>query len=147
MKKRILFILIAVIILIVGYGTYVSFFPLAKSLECDVDYADVPDVIAVKITPSDEETTGISNFTALLMQIQQVEPTRKMSVNDYPTVDLFYQVEVLTENKEYRYYIYEENSKVYLEIPYIGIYKGTYNSGENSMIVMIQDLLINHKVK
>lgn len=147
MKKSIFALLITVIILLVGYGFFAHIFPLAKPLEYDVDFADIHDVLAVEVTPSDGETAGVYGFASLLMQIQNVEPTRKQSVNDYPDAAFFYKVEVITEEKVYQYFVYEESGQVYLEIPYVGIYKGVYSDGNSSLMAIIQDLLIKDRVK
>ncbi len=57
----------------------------------------------------------------LFEHIQNVEPTREQSVNDYPPKG-FYRIEVQTSEMEYRYFVYERGEQVYIEMPYEGIY-------------------------
>lgn len=45
-----------------------------------------------------------------------------MSVNDYPSVRPYYVVEIESVDRYFRYMIYEENGKVYVELPYEGVY-------------------------
>ena len=58
----------------------------------------------------------------VLQSIDNVKPTRKMSTNDYPTVETYYIIEILSSVRVYSYFIYKENSQVYIEVPYEGIY-------------------------
>lgn len=46
-----------------------------------------------------------------------------MSVNDYPSVRPYYEVEIKTVEEVLRYVIYEESGTAYAEISYEGIYK------------------------
>jgi hypothetical protein len=46
-----------------------------------------------------------------------------MSVYDYPTAKTYYTIEVDMVARQYRYFLYAENSQVYVELPYEGIYK------------------------
>lgn len=70
-----------------------------------------------------------------------------MSVNDIPTARPYYKLQVATEEQEFDYFVYTENNRVYLEIPYVGIYTGAYSSGDNSLVEIISDLLLNHAVE
>lgn len=146
MKYRsvILSIIIIVAVLLIGYHIYDAVFPFARPLEFPTDYPDVGDVLAVTISTPDGESTGVYSFASLIMQIQQVEPTRKASVNDSPSTEFYYKIEIVTENKVYYYFVYDENGEVYLEIPYLGIYKGLYKAGSNSLMEIIPDLIENH---
>lgn len=140
----IIFTVIAVAALLLGtYFVYDSIFPLAEPIECP----SVEDVISVTVSSSAGEETKVSFFASLIMQIQQVKPTRKMSVNDTPTARPYYKLQVATEEQEFDYFVYTENNRVYLEIPYVGIYTGAYSSGDNSLVEIISDLLLNHAVE
>ena len=75
----------------------------------------------------------------ILQNIRNAEPTRKMSVNDYPVVDPYYSIEIETLERSYQYFVYSENSKVYIEIPYEGIYEANQR-----LLDLVADLL--HKL-
>lgn len=51
--------------------------------------------------------------------------TRILSVNDAPTVKEYYNVNVITEDgsRSFNSFIYQENSKWYIEQPYWGVYE------------------------
>ena len=66
------------------------------------------------------ETTDIDK---ILKNIIDAQPTREMSVNDYPATKAYYTIEIDTVARQYRYFLYAENSQVYVELPYEGIYK------------------------
>ena len=66
-----------------------------------------------------------NDYELLYKYICESIPTRKDSVNEFPYIEPFYTVSIDTnEIITYEYgHIYENNGTVYLEIPYIGIYK------------------------
>lgn len=148
-SKRMVIIIIAAIaiLLLVGYRAYDRVFPYARPLEYPRDYPDVGEVVSVTIYTPDGESTDVSNFASLIMQIQQVQPTRIVSVNDFPAAESYYQIVAATSEKEYDYFVYQQDGQVYLEIPYSGIYKGLHNTGNSSLMQIIPDLMENHPVK
>lgn len=148
-SKKIEMIAIAAfaVVLLVGYRVYDRIFPYARPLEYPRDYPDVSEVVSVTISTPDGESTDVSNFASLIMQIQQGQPTRTVSVNDFPAAEFYYQIVAATSDKEYCYFVYQEDGQVFLEIPYCGIYKGLYNSGSSSLMEIIPDLIENHPVK
>ena len=147
-SKKIVMIVIAAfaVVLLVGYRTYDRVFPYARPLEYPRDYPDVGEVVSVTVSTPDGESTDVSNFASLIMQIQQVQPTRTVFVNDFPSAEFYYQIVAATSDKEYCYFVYQEDGQVYLEIPYSGVYKGLHNSGSDSLMEIIPDLIENHPV-
>ena len=145
-KRKIVIIITIIAVAASLFGTYFvydSIFPFAEPIECP----SVEDVISVTVSSSAGEKKEVYSFAPLIMQIQQVKPTRKMSVNDSPTVQPYYRIQVITEEQKFDYFVYTEDNRVYLEIPYIGIYTGTYSSGSSSLVEIISDLLLNHAVE
>ncbi len=69
----------------------------------------------------------------MISHLSYASATRKGSYNDYPSIQPYYQIVIVTSEKEYHYFIYQENNQTYLEIPYIGIY--SCNSRLWSLIV------------
>ena len=121
MKKKIgLFIIIAVVgIGSVFYILFNSIFPVANSAE----YPNQKDINSFSAL-YDNETIELSDMSlgGILVYIKTAEPTRKMSVNDRPSTRPYFEIVVDTEAQQYNYFIYEESNKIYLEIPYYGIY-------------------------
>ena len=93
-------------------------FPLANALEVPTE-----DIISVTFSRDETETVldenSISDF---LKELSESKPTRKMSVNDYPGVECC-TVTINTAYSRYIYFVYEENGRQYVEMPYVGIYK------------------------
>ena len=114
--------LIFMLVILVGYIVYISIFPLAEAIE-------LPSLEDVKSIQIEKEGTRIDFTTEKEMKeimnfFEESIPTRKVSVNDAPSVKDYYIVNFSTEsNRMYRTYIYKENGKWYIEQAYVGIYK------------------------
>lgn len=68
----------------------------------------------------------------LITYINNAVPTKKWSINDFPSVRPYYKVEIelAEEERVYGYFIYEEDGSVFVELPYSGVYeifKGVLN--------------------
>ncbi len=133
MKKRIAISCIVFVLVIAVAGGYSAFnrvFPKAEQIE----YPDIDSVISVTVSRNSEEQIEISTekFETLVSGISSAKPTRRQSVNDYPTANPFYKIELKTKDRVYCYFVYEEGA-VCIEMPYVGIYYsdiGFYNSLE-----------------
>ncbi len=127
MKKKALIICIfffLVIAVIVCCAVFDVVFPKAQPISCP--NADEIEAVLISRNNEDKLVIGEEQIEELLQKISQAKPTRKMSVNDYPTAETYYKVDV-SASRMYCYFIYEENSQVYVELPYEGIYKSDYN--------------------
>lgn len=104
-----------------GYVVLNHIFPMADPVDCpeieEIQSASIAQESGVPVPVRTED------LATLLQIVRNARPTRKMSVNDYPTVKDYYTVEIHTLPRVYRYFIYTENSRVYIESPYEGIYK------------------------
>ena len=122
MKKKTIIIIVAVfaVLLLGAYMVFNSIFPKAEPIKQLV----VSMVKSVSLYDSDDNEIEVSDaeLKKLLPYINAAEATRKMSVNDYPNVRPYYQLEVKTEERILRYMIYEEDGTAYVELPYEGIY-------------------------
>lgn len=119
MKKAWIIAVIGVV-LIGGVLVVDSIFPKAPPINCPSG----EDVISISISQNNDFVEiGSPINKEVLQNIRNAEPTRKMSVNDYPVVDPYYSIEIETLERSYQYFVYSENSKVYIEIPYEGIYE------------------------
>ena len=123
MKKAWLIIIIALSVLavITGYTILDSIFPKASP----INYPDTENILTITLINNSGGTLSVeaTNFDKILKNFTDAKPTRKMSVNDYPTAKTYYTIKIDTDSREYRYFLYSENSQVYIEIPYKGIYK------------------------
>ena len=123
MKKAWVNIIIALlgIAVIGGYAVLNSIFPKADPIKCP----DTESVTAIILIQKEGSSVAVetADFGEILKNITNAQPTRTMSVNDYPTAKTYYTIEVDTAARQYRYFLYAENSQVYIEIPYEGIYK------------------------
>lgn len=122
MKKKWFWIFIVMVIVLSagGYLVYDSIFPKAEPLKL-LKVSETDDVY-IYDSNGNEIELGDSEIEALCIYINTAESTRIMSVNDYPSVRPYYVVEIESVDRYFRYMIYEENGKVYVELPYEGIY-------------------------
>lgn len=122
MKKKTIVIIVAVfaVLLLGAYMVFDNIFPKAETIK----QLEVSLVKSVSLYDSDDNEIEVSDaeLQKLLPYINAAEATRKMSVNDYPNVRPYYQLEVKTEERILRYMIYEEDGTTYVELPYEGIY-------------------------
>ena len=135
MKKKALIIGIVLFLCIGAVGTYAvldRLFPMAQPVSCPT--ADEIMSVSVGINSGESIILNEELFFDLLEKISEAEPTRKMSVNDYPTAETYYKVEI-SADRMYCYFIYEESGQVYVELPYEGVYKS-----DNSIIDYIEEI-------
>ena len=113
-------VLLAVAI-IGGYAILNNIFPKADPIK----FPDTESITAITLIQKDGSSVAVetADFVEILKNITNAQPTRSMSVNDYPTAKTYYTIEVDTAARQYRYFLYAENSQVYVELPYEGIYK------------------------
>ena len=119
-KKVVVFVFIAVAVILSGaYMLFNSIFPLANQ----IDYPNEKDINSFSALYNNEtiELSDMS-FGSILVYIKTAESTRRMSVNDFPDTRTYFEVMIDTDDGQYKYFIYEENNTVYLEMPYYGIY-------------------------
>lgn len=118
----VIFAVLVVGAVIFAVAAYNTIYPLAPEIylpsEGDITKITIENIDGDKVTLSDEDTER------LIALMANGKPTRKWSVNDYPTVKSYYIVTVYTsDDSGHRYFVYNENGRVYLELPYHGIYK------------------------
>ena len=123
MKKTWVIIIIALlgIAVIGGYAILNNIFPKADPIK----FPDTESITAITLIQKGGSSVAVetADFGEILKNITNAQPTRIMSVNDYPTAKTYYTIEVDTAARQYRYFLYAENSQVYIELPYEGIYK------------------------
>lgn len=124
MKKKA--VLVAVV-LIVCFGLLISvsymlneIFPKAKPIKLP----DSVEAVSVSVAVNTDDAIAIDEACAaeVLLYISDAKPTRRQSVNDYPDVRPFYRLEIHSSERDYRCFVYEEGSQVFIELPYEGIY-------------------------
>lgn len=120
-KSWIIIITLIGLIVVGGYIVFDNVFPKASPIK----YPEIDNITSISIVEDNDVSTKIdqSDFEVILENIKVSRPTRKMSVNDYPSVRPYYEVVIDTMEKEYRYFVYIEDGYVHIEMPYEGIYK------------------------
>lgn len=128
MKNKNTLILVLVIVLVVALVVLActvinSMFPKAAPISCP----SADSITSFLLIQNDGSSTSVAtdDFDEFLQNILNAQPTRIWSVQDYPSVQTYYTIEIGTSDRFYRYFIYTENSQVYIEHPYEGIYKTT----------------------
>ncbi len=123
MKKKLLIAGIVLIVSVVIAGAYFVFnniFPKANPIDCPA----VESIISVSVACNDDAVVlSDADFETLLLNISNASPTRRQSLNDSPAVRPYYIITMETPARVYHYFIYKENSQVYVEMPYEGIYR------------------------
>ena len=136
MKKKALIIglIVALCGLIVGgIAVFDNVFPMAEPIKCP----GADEIMSVSVSLNDDEEVILSEelFFELLKEISEGEPTRRMSVNDYPTAEMYYKI-VIEADRSYCYFVYDENGQVYVELPYEGVYKS-----DNAIISLLSEMI------
>ena len=125
-KKSIIIIIILCLAFSGGYFIFDSIFPKAGPISGPTQNRANKDrlIKSISLTKKDGGSVMVENeeLGIVLQSINHAQPTRKMSANDYPTVETYYIIEILSSVRVYSYFIYKENSQVYIEVPYEGIY-------------------------
>ncbi len=121
MKNKItIFIVAFLCTAAVAYAVFSSLFPKAKPINAPTAEDTVSIALIRNDTTAHVEPAAFEDFLKI---ITNASATRIMSVNDYPTAKTYYIIEIHTTAHTYRYFTYEENFQVYIEIPYEGVYK------------------------
>lgn len=123
MKRKVYWVIALILFISVLAGGWYMFneiFPMAKQIRTP----NIEDIRSISVAVNNDEEFEIEgvNLEELFEHIQNAEPTREQSVNDYPPKG-FYRIEVQTSEMEYRYFVYERGEQVYIEMPYEGIYR------------------------
>ena len=105
-------------------AVYNHFFPMAAPIVCPNE----EDIASISLTQNSDPSAviEITDFAYILQSIRDTQPTRNWTVNDYPTAENYYTIEIHTsaqQDRYFRYFVYTENSQVYLESPYEGVYE------------------------
>ncbi len=120
-KKAILIFIVVLVVFVAGvYLIYDRIFPKAGAIK----QLKLSEIENIYVYDNDENEIELndSEIEVLCIYINTAESTRIMSVNDYPSVRPYYVVEIESVDRYFRYMIYEENGKVYVELPYEGVY-------------------------
>ena len=127
MKKIVILVVALAIIaglIIGGYLMIDSLFPKAEP----INVPSASSVVSITVKKNENRNDGdlreIANadVDSILSKLSEAEPTRKMSVQDSPDAQTYYEIAVKTNERTHYFYIYFESGTCYVEIPYEGIY-------------------------
>ena len=126
MKKKNMILTLALIVCVgflVGSITlFNDMFPKAPPIR----HPELEEIVSVTLNydNSDDSISIDKQYCESLIQyISKSKSTRVQSWNDYPSSRPYYRIEIQTNDIQYRYFIYEDDEKVYIEMPYEGIYE------------------------
>ena len=124
MKVKARLVTAAVFLLIAAVGAVLTLnrlFPKAAPLSVPAASA----VTSLSVTPNGGESVAAAqtDTESILQYLQQAQPTRRISVQDFPAVRPYYTITVTTPERIFTYFLYEENARTYAESPYEGIYE------------------------
>ena len=127
MKKILIPIIIVVILaglILGGYLMIDRLFPKADPINVPSASSVVSMMVKKNENRNDEDLREIANadVDSILSKLSEAEPTRKMSVQDSPDAQTYYEIAVKTNERTHYFYIYFESETCYVEIPYEGIY-------------------------
>ncbi|WP_312046262.1 DUF5301 domain-containing protein [Anaerotignum sp.] len=112
-------IVVIIILLLGGFLILNTIFPTAKPIKLpleDIFTISIFSDTESRVYTEKEDVEEISNYIA------SAKPTRKISMNDTPYNKPYYKIDMETDGGIYRIYLYEDNSNMYIELPYYGIY-------------------------
>ncbi len=127
MKKIIIPIVVVVILaglIVGGYFAIDSLFPKANP----INVPSASSVVSMTVKKNEDRKAGelreiaSDDADSILSHLSEAEPTRKMSVQDSPDANTYYEIAVKTDERTHYFYAYEEGETYYIEIPYEGIY-------------------------
>ena len=127
MKKIVILVVALAIIaglIIGGYLMIDSLFPKADPINVPSASSVVSMTAKKNENRNDGDLREIANadVDSILSKLSEAEPTRKMSVQDSPDAQTYYEIAVKTNERTHYFYIYFESGTCYVEIPYEGIY-------------------------
>ena len=127
MKKIVILVVALAIIaglIIGGYLMIDSLFPKADPISAPSASSVVSMTVKKNENRNDGDLREIANadVDSILSKLSEAEPTRKMSVQDSPDAQTYYEIAVKTTERTHYFYIYFESGTCYVEIPYEGIY-------------------------
>ena len=127
MKKIVILVVALAIIaglIIGGYLMIDSLFPKADP----INVPSASSVVSMTVKKNENRNDGdlreiaSADIDSILSRLAEAEPTRKMSVQDSPDANTYYEIAAKTNERTHYFYIYFENGTCYVEIPYEGIY-------------------------
>ena len=127
MKKIVILVVALAIIaglIIGGYLMIDSLFPKADPINAPSASSVVSMTVKKNENRNDGDLREIANadVDSILSNLSEAEPTRKMSVQDSPDAQTYYEIAAKTNERTHYFYIYFESGTCYVEIPYEGIY-------------------------
>lgn len=124
MKKILIIILVAILLIpfVAVGGILCSVFRKAKPIELPESTEVKSLFVGFNFVEAYEINIEDVDLDELLEHLRASKPTRIPAVNDYPSVPTFYRIVMDTTEKKHWFYIWERREKVYIDIPYEGIY-------------------------
>lgn len=97
-------------------------FPKAKP----VQHPEMDEIVSVTLSCNTTDGDSIMNevdYEELIRYIRESKPIRQQSWDDCPSVRPYYCIKIQTDERQYRFSVYESAEQVYIESPYEGVYE------------------------
>ena len=91
-----------------------------------INVPELEDIVSVSFScNTSNQTVPIQeeDVEQLLNDLGESKPTRQTAMNDSPVERTYCSISVQTDLREYRYFSYEKDEHIYIEVPYEGIYE------------------------
>ena len=118
--------LIAAVFVLLGLAAFIAglhiLFPKAPPVSLPEDFESMT---VIPFGSEDEKNVSREDAELLLDVLRRSKPTRRQSLNDTPAGEEYTTCILHTPEEEISYakfYLYEKDGKMYMEIPYGGIY-------------------------
>lgn len=123
---------------------YMNVFPLAKPIELPI--ADEVYIVEIKKENIMEKYTDDKEILEILNCFSNAKPTRIITAHERPIVSEYYTINFYSkEDGLYTSFIYNENSKWYIEQPYYGVYE--MKKGLLDFLPYIETLIQKQNIK
>ena len=128
-RKTVVLALVCLVFLLLGLAAIClnAMFPKALPINCPNPVNSCnkeKHIFSIRVSHNGGEPVLVKNdeIGLVTQHIPNAKPTRRWSVNEVPAVENYYTIEIAATSRTYLYHIYAEDSKVYIEDPYDGIY-------------------------
>ena len=128
-SKMVTVALASLMILLLGLAVLCLYglFPKAPPISCPNpanSWGKEKNIFSIHVSHNGGEPVPVKNdeIGLVTQHIPYAKPTRRWSVSEIPAAENYYTIEIAATSRTYMYHIYAEDSKVYIEDPYVGIY-------------------------
>ncbi len=117
---------ILLLFFLTAWQIYETFYPLARPIYLP----EVTSITVTRLESSELKITDRESINKIMSTLYAAKPTRKWTVNDFPTVPLYGRMDLHCSEGITTVFYYREQGVWYAEQPYQGIYEIPYPEWE-----------------